>query len=72
MNDLQAGWILLVFFVCALGCCWLALHYARRFQLVDHPGERRSHRVATPRGGGAGIVASVLLATLIGALVLPA
>ncbi len=72
MNDLQAGWILLVFFVCALGCCWLALHYARRFQLVDHPGERRSHRVATPRGGGAGIVASLLLATLIGALVLPA
>jgi UDP-N-acetylmuramyl pentapeptide phosphotransferase/UDP-N-acetylglucosamine-1-phosphate transferase len=37
---------------------WLAIHYAIRRRLVDLPGERRSHQVTTPRGGGVGIVAS--------------
>lgn len=41
---------------------WLARRYALRRQLVDQPGERRSHVVATPRGGGVAIVASALLA----------
>ncbi|WP_162301394.1 lipopolysaccharide biosynthesis protein [Cognatilysobacter segetis] len=35
--------------------------YALRRRLVDEPGERRSHAVATPRGGGAGPVAALLL-----------
>lgn len=30
--------------------------------LVDHPGERRSHQVATPRGGGLAMVAASLVA----------
>lgn len=38
--------------------------YARWRGLFDHPGERHSHQVATPRGGGAGLVAAFLLATL--------
>lgn len=50
----------------------VARHYALRRQLLDHPGERRSHSVATPRGGGIAIVATVLLAALAGALVVPA
>src|SRR5690606_40516100 len=33
------------------GLTWLALRYARRRGLLDEPGERRSHSVATPRGG---------------------
>ena len=37
------------------------LTYARRRGLIDLPGPRRSHTVPTPRGGGAGIVASALL-----------
>ena len=41
---------------------WAAIHYARRRQLFDLPGTRRSHRVSTPRGGGIGIVVSQLLA----------
>ena len=45
----------------ALGT-WLARAYALRRQLVDQPGERRSHSVATPRGGGIAIVVVVLLA----------
>src|SRR5690606_16503734 len=44
----------------ALGT-WLARAYALRRQLVDQPGERRSHSVATPRGGGIAIVVVVLL-----------
>lgn len=42
----------------------LALLYARRKQLVDHPGERRSHSTATARGGGIAIVGMTLLGCL--------
>lgn len=72
MNMLQAGGSLLAFFMLALLCCWLALQYARKRQLLDQPGERRSHQVATPRGGGAGVVAALLLAAGAAALMLPA
>jgi UDP-N-acetylmuramyl pentapeptide phosphotransferase/UDP-N-acetylglucosamine-1-phosphate transferase len=36
--------------------------YARRRGLIDLPGKRRSHTQPTPRGGGIGIVAAILLA----------
>ncbi|MGH8151344.1 MAG: MraY family glycosyltransferase [Rhodanobacteraceae bacterium] len=49
----------LVVSVCVTGA---ALAYARRHGLLDPPGRRRSHTVPTPRGGGVGIVAGVLLA----------
>ena len=45
----------------ALGT-WLTLRYARRRSLFDQPGERRSHAVPTPRGGGLGIAVALLLA----------
>jgi UDP-N-acetylmuramyl pentapeptide phosphotransferase/UDP-N-acetylglucosamine-1-phosphate transferase len=41
---------------------WLARRYALHRELIDQPGDRRSHRVATPRGGGIAIAASALLA----------
>lgn len=41
---------------------WAARGYALRRQLLDQPGERRSHSVATPRGGGIAIVISLLAA----------
>lgn len=63
---LLAGFALL-----ALACCALALAYARKRQLLDLPGERRSHAVATPRGGGAGMVLAVLLAMAVGIVTLP-
>lgn len=50
---------------------WFAGIYALRRNLVDHPGERRSHSIATPRGGGIAIVASVLLALAVGIVVWP-
>ncbi len=42
-----------------------ATWYAGKRQLIDYPGERHSHTHATPRGGGAGLVASWLLTPLL-------
>ncbi len=54
-------WLLLPFLL-SLVLTWLALRYAQRVSLMDQPGERRSHSVATPRGGGISIVVCLLLA----------
>ena len=40
----------------AAAATWGARRYALRGNLMDQPGERRSHHVATPRGGGIAIV----------------
>ncbi len=39
--------------------------HARRRGMLDIPHERRSHTVPTPRGGGAGIVAALVIVTLL-------
>ena len=39
----------------------VAIRYARRNNVIDLPGQRRSHATPTPRGGGIGIVVCVLL-----------
>jgi len=44
---------------------WLARAYAVRRELIDHPGERRSHDVPTPRGGGIAIVIALLVAACV-------
>ena len=45
----------------AAGAWWARRHALWR-GLLDQPGERRSHRVATPRGGGIGIAVAWALA----------
>ncbi|QOW20637.1 lipopolysaccharide biosynthesis protein [Lysobacter ciconiae] len=55
------SWLLLHFLIAAVGTL-LARRYALQRDLLDHPGERRSHQVATPRGGGVAIVAALLVA----------
>ncbi|RAP57926.1 glycosyl transferase family 4 [Oleiagrimonas sp. MCCC 1A03011] len=35
--------------------------YARRRGMLDHPGQRRSHTLPTPRGGGLGLILGALL-----------
>ncbi len=40
---------------------WLSIRYAQARRLLDLPGQRRSHTLPTPRGGGVGIVIAVLL-----------
>ncbi|RZA32412.1 MAG: hypothetical protein EOP92_26185 [Lysobacteraceae bacterium] len=56
---------------CILGAAagtWIARQYALRRQLLDQPGDRRSHSVATPRGGGIAIVACMLVG-VVGAMI---
>ncbi len=47
---------------------WLAIRYALHRRLLDLPGQRRSHDVPTPRGGGIAIVAAMLAGGLVLAL----
>ena len=61
-----AGAFVVAALVSALGSAW-AIAHAHRNDLFDQPGERRSHEVPTPRGGGIGIVIASLLAMLAGA-----
>ncbi|ELC7322330.1 glycosyltransferase family 4 protein [Stenotrophomonas maltophilia] len=51
---------------------WAARGYALRQQLFDQPGERRSHSVATPRGGGIAIVISLLVTAGVAMWIWPA
>lgn len=37
-----------------------AIAYAHRRGMMDLPGQRRSHTIPTPRGGGIGIVVAAL------------
>lgn len=56
-------WLALFFVIGVIGT-WLARAYAVQRNLLDHPGERRSHGIATPRGGGISIVLGLLVAAL--------
>jgi UDP-N-acetylmuramyl pentapeptide phosphotransferase/UDP-N-acetylglucosamine-1-phosphate transferase len=40
----------------------IAISYARRRGMLDQPGQRRSHTLPTPRGGGIGIVVACAVA----------
>jgi UDP-N-acetylmuramyl pentapeptide phosphotransferase/UDP-N-acetylglucosamine-1-phosphate transferase len=56
-----AGWGLLAALAAfSAAGTWLSRRYALKRRLMDAPGERRSHAVATPRGGGVAIVVAVL------------
>jgi UDP-N-acetylmuramyl pentapeptide phosphotransferase/UDP-N-acetylglucosamine-1-phosphate transferase len=55
------GWMGLHLFIACIGT-WLARRYALHRRLLDQPGDRRSHQVATPRGGGVAIVVAVSVA----------
>lgn len=55
------GWLALHFALAFAGT-WLARRYALGRSLVDEPGERRSHSVPTPRGGGIAIALALLAA----------
>lgn len=53
------AWVLLHFAVAVAGT-WLTIRYAVWRNLLDQPGARRSHAMATPRGGGMAIVVAAL------------
>ncbi|MEP6938472.1 MAG: glycosyltransferase family 4 protein [Rudaea sp.] len=70
---LDASWwvALASTFVVSALLTWLAIRYARWRNLVDLPGQRRSHVQPTPRGGGIGIVVSAMLACILVGAVSP-
>ena len=72
MRVIQPWLALLALALVSAVLTWLARRYALRRQLLDHPGERRSHHVATPRGGGIAIVVTALVGLAAGALLYPA
>jgi UDP-N-acetylmuramyl pentapeptide phosphotransferase/UDP-N-acetylglucosamine-1-phosphate transferase len=44
---------------------WLIGHYGSRYGLTDEPNERSSHKEPTPKGGGIGILAAFLFASIV-------
>jgi len=54
------GWLLAAFLITAM-LVRGAIGYARRRGMLDLPGQRRSHQLPTPRGGGIGIVVAMLV-----------
>ncbi|WP_114241159.1 glycosyltransferase family 4 protein [Dyella sp. C9] len=48
-----------------------AIAYAHRRGMMDLPGQRRSHTIPTPRGGGIGIVVAVILTMPVALCLLP-
>jgi len=44
---------------------WLIGHYGNKIGLTDEPNERSSHKEPTPKGGGIGILAAFLFASII-------
>lgn len=65
MRGLPAHWLL----ACAVaaGATWVALHVARRVDLVDRPGPTKPHRAPVPFGGGIGVAVGVSAASAGGA-----
>ncbi|MFC5525948.1 glycosyltransferase family 4 protein [Rhodanobacter ginsengisoli] len=58
--DMTMGWLptsLLITLLLVRG----AIAYAYRRGMLDQPGQRRSHHLPTPRGGGIGIVLALLI-----------
>lgn len=57
------GWVALFAALSAVGT-WLARRYALARRLIDEPDARRSHAVATPRGGGIAVVVAFVVAMI--------
>jgi UDP-N-acetylmuramyl pentapeptide phosphotransferase/UDP-N-acetylglucosamine-1-phosphate transferase len=57
------------FFIVLTLLSYVAMYWVRRYaeqrHILDHPNDRSSHAVPTPRGGGLGIVALVIMVGLL-------
>lgn len=58
---IELGWSLVALALAAVVVRY-AIAYAHRRGMLDQPGQRRSHTLPTPRGGGIGIVLACLVA----------
>ena len=61
------AWLLLMLAAVAISALATraSIGYAHRRQMYDLPGQRRSHQLPTPRGGGIGIVLAVVFGVLV-------
>lgn len=67
---LSAGLLLTVALIYSTICCPICAMFARRLDIVDHPGERKIHSEKIPYGGGAGIFTAFFATLLTAYLVL--
>src|ERR671939_16172 len=65
---LAGAFLFVASFIVSLVGVGLARRYARRLGLMDAPGERKVHQVATPRNGGIGIFWGFALPLMVGLL----
>ena len=71
MTGLSNSILVTVFLPASLlsaGLVYVAAKVARQYGMVDIPGERQSHTVATATGGGIGIMGALLVSSLVWAL----
>ena len=73
--DLQSfyGWIAVSLFAGVLSffSCIKAMNLAKKTGMIAQPGERQSHQLATPTGGGLGLIFSIVLTLICLQLVVP-
>jgi len=67
------GWLAVGLFAGVLSylACIKALALAKRSDMIAHPGERQSHEVATPTGGGLGLIFSIVVTSFCLQLMIP-
>ena len=53
-----------IFFILSFFLTYYLIHYAIKKDIIDHPNERSSHDIPTPRGGGLSIVVSLIACTV--------
>jgi len=63
MNEFTYGLYLVCICLSATGA-WLVSSYGHRLDLLDKPNKRSSHRTATPKGGGIGILVGFIIMAL--------
>ncbi len=60
------NFVIYILCICLSGAgAWLVARYGHRLELLDQPNERSSHRAATPKGGGIGILAGFIVSALL-------
>jgi len=67
------GWLVVGLFAGILSffACIRAMALAKQSDMIAHPGERQSHEVATPTGGGLGLIFSIVVTSLCLQVVIP-
>ena len=67
------GWVVVAIFtgVISFYSCIKAMTWAEKSNMIAQPGERQSHEVATPTGGGLGLIFSIVVTALLLQLAFP-